>query len=60
MLYHRLSSTEIGMIVDRGNDFPEEIAQSLLNYGEEMWLFRDNPHRRTTRALNSYRGEFRG
>ncbi|KAF8204950.1 Ribokinase-like protein [Pholiota molesta] len=55
-----LSSTEIGMIVDRGNDFPEEIAQSLLNYGEEMWLFRDNPHRRTTRALNSYRGEFRG
>ncbi|KAF9485382.1 Ribokinase-like protein [Pholiota conissans] len=55
-----LPPTEIGMIVDRGYDFPTDIQQNLLNYGDEMWLFRDNPLRTTTRALNSYCGELRG
>jgi len=31
-----------------------------LEYGLDMWLFRDQPHHRTTRANNSYKGEHRG
>ncbi|PPQ95513.1 hypothetical protein CVT26_008541 [Gymnopilus dilepis] len=55
-----LPPSKIGMIVDKGSDFPEEIHQKLLQYGHEMWMFRDQPHRGTTRAVNSYRGEHRG
>ena len=47
------------MIVDRGGDFPAPIQAKLLEYGPEMWLFRDQPGRRMTRALNSYLGEHR-
>ncbi len=47
------------MVVDRGYDFPEEIREKLLAYGEAMWVFRDQPHRLTTRALNLYYGERR-
>ncbi|PPQ77752.1 hypothetical protein CVT25_011187 [Psilocybe cyanescens] len=56
----RLSPSHIGMIVDEGHDFPDRIKQELLNYGKEMWMFRKQPHLATTRAINSYRGEFRG
>ena len=48
------------MIIDRGHDFPEHIQQALDAYGPEMWLYRDDPSRGTTRALNAYRGEHRG
>jgi len=48
------------MIVDKGYDFPEAIEKRLLEYGKEMWMFREQPHLGTTRALNSYRGEYRG
>lgn len=47
------------MIVDKGYDFPKEIEEKLLGYGEEMWLFRDQPDHPTTRALNSYHGDYR-
>lgn len=47
------------MIVDRGYDFPADIYAALMNYGEQMWLFRDRDDGLTTRALNSYRGEQR-
>ena len=47
------------MIVDRGPDFPVDIERTLLEYGSEMWMFRYQPDHRTTRALNSYRGEHR-
>jgi hypothetical protein len=47
------------MIVDRGYDFPKEIEEKLLSYGEDMWLFRDQPGCPTTRALNSYYGDHR-
>jgi len=50
----------IGMIVDRGNDFPHHVQESLDAYGSDIWLYRDDPQRITTRALNLYRGEFRG
>lgn len=56
----RLPPSEIGMIVDKGDDFPEKIKQSLVEYGRDMWLFREQAEAKTTRALNSYRGEHRG
>lgn len=55
----RLPPNEIGMIVDRGHDFPADTRERLLEYGEAMWMFRDQPHRPTTRALNLYYGEHR-
>ncbi|KAG0705445.1 Ribokinase-like protein [Suillus ampliporus] len=50
----------LGMIVDRGNDFPQEIHNRLLTYGSDLWHFRDDLNRVTTRSMNSYRGEYRG
>ncbi|KAI0663092.1 Ribokinase-like protein [Cubamyces menziesii] len=55
-----LPPSRLGMIIDRGNDFPAHIQEALDSYGPDMWLYRDNPNRSTTRAINSYRGEFRG
>ncbi|KDQ64817.1 hypothetical protein JAAARDRAFT_64637 [Jaapia argillacea MUCL 33604] len=55
-----LSADRLGMVVDRGHDFPDAIQQKLLSYGQDMWLFRDNPDCPTTCALNSYRGDHRG
>ncbi|TFY72501.1 hypothetical protein EVG20_g506 [Dentipellis fragilis] len=49
----------VGMIVDRGADFPAEIESQLVAYGKDMWLFRDHSGQ-TTRALNSYKGDHRG
>ena len=48
------------MVIDRGHDFPSHIQARLDSYGSDMWLFRDDPTRRTTTALNHYRGEHRG
>jgi hypothetical protein len=50
----------IRMIVDRGNDFPQDIQNRLLTYGSDIWHFRDDINRVTTRSRNSYRGEHRG
>ncbi|KAI6035433.1 Ribokinase-like protein [Pisolithus orientalis] len=46
----------VGMIVDRGNDFPQDVQDKLLSYGANIWHFRNRDDRGTTRALNSYRG----
>ncbi|KIP12869.1 hypothetical protein PHLGIDRAFT_20867 [Phlebiopsis gigantea 11061_1 CR5-6] len=51
---------QVGMIVDRGHDFPEDIQKALESFGKEMWLYRDDPTRETTRAINEYKGDFRG
>ena len=48
------------MIIDRGHDFPADIQQALDAYGVDMWLYRDDTSRGTTRALNAYVGELRG
>ncbi|KAI9001247.1 Ribokinase-like protein [Trametes punicea] len=55
-----LPPSNVGMVIDRGNDFPAHIQDALDAYGPDMWLFRDNPDRGTTRAINAYRGEVRG
>ncbi|KAI0824594.1 Ribokinase-like protein [Trametes gibbosa] len=55
-----LPPSSVGMIIDRGDDFPVHIQSALDTYGEDLWLFRDNQGRDTTRALNAYRGELRG
>ncbi|KAF9646979.1 Ribokinase-like protein [Thelephora ganbajun] len=55
-----LDPTDIGMVVDRGHDFPPHIQTKLDSYGPDMWLFRDDPTRETTTALNHYRGDHRG
>ncbi|KAI3596680.1 host-pathogen interaction-related protein [Moniliophthora roreri] len=55
-----LQPDQIGMVVDRGRDFPEAMQSDLEKYGKEMWHFRDRKDGVTTRALNSYRGECRG
>ena len=47
------------MIVDKGEDFPQEIDATLRKYGESMWFFREQPGNTTTRALNSYIGDHR-
>ncbi|KII95784.1 hypothetical protein PLICRDRAFT_693926 [Plicaturopsis crispa FD-325 SS-3] len=54
-----LPAEKLGMIVDRGHDFPEHIQNALQIYGSDMWMFRDNMDRGTTRALNAYRGDHR-
>ena len=48
------------MIVDRGHDFPSYIQSRLDQYGKQMWLYRDDVARGTTRALNEYKGDLRG
>lgn len=55
-----LPPDSLGMIIDRGNDFPEDIQNRLLTYGSDIWHFRDDSNRVTTRSRNSYRGEYRG
>ncbi|OJT10494.1 hypothetical protein TRAPUB_12932 [Trametes pubescens] len=55
-----LPPSKLGVIIDRGNDFPPHIQGVLDAYGSDMWLFRDHPDRLTARARNSYQGESRG
>ncbi|KAI0650075.1 Ribokinase-like protein [Trametes meyenii] len=55
-----LSPSKVGVIIDRGNDFPPDIQNALDAFGADMWLFRDDPARETTKAINTYRGEVRG
>ncbi|KAF7800009.1 hypothetical protein EIP86_011252 [Pleurotus ostreatoroseus] len=55
-----LPPNEVGMIVDRGHDFPPYIQTALDQYGKQMWIYRDDFSRGTTRALNEYRGDIRG
>ncbi|KAK0191208.1 Ribokinase-like protein [Armillaria mellea] len=54
-----LPPDKIGMIVDRGDDWPSDIQDELDKYGPEMWMYRDQLSARTTRALNSYMGDHR-
>ncbi len=56
----RLPAEKLGMILDRGHDFPEHIQEILDSYGKDMWLYRDDPTRGTTRAMNKYIGDHRG
>ena len=56
----RLPPSNVGMIIDRGHDFPAHIQAALDSYGSDMWLYRDGPSRGTTRAVNAYRGDYRG
>ena len=55
----RLPANEVGMIVDKGGDFPQTIDAALKKYGESMWFLREQPGDTTTRALNSYIGDRR-
>ncbi|KAI0269250.1 hypothetical protein BC834DRAFT_865496 [Gloeopeniophorella convolvens] len=54
-----LPPSKLGMIVDKGSDFPQEIDALLRAYGQDMWLFRNQPDAGTTRALNLYKGDHR-
>ena len=56
----RLSAENIVMMIDKGRDFPSDLQALLENYGKEMWHFRENPERLTTRAVNRYFGDHRG
>lgn len=55
----RLPASDVGMIIDKGVDFPQEIDAALKTYGESMWFFREQPDAATTRALNTYTGDHR-
>ncbi|EJD01085.1 Ribokinase-like protein, partial [Fomitiporia mediterranea MF3/22] len=55
-----LPPDKIGMIIDRGGDFPPEVQSKLDAFGKDMWLYRDDSERVTTRAVNIYRGDSRG
>ncbi|GAA5833361.1 hypothetical protein JCM9279_001503 [Rhodotorula babjevae] len=54
-----LPAPRVGIVVDRGNDWPDKVERELRAYGEDMWEFRDKPEEPTTRALNLYTGEHR-
>lgn len=56
----RLPPQDIGMIVDKGYDFPSDIESKLKLYGDDMWFFRPRTQAQTTRALNIYKGDQRG
>jgi hypothetical protein len=56
---YRLPASEVGMIIDKGVDFPQEIDAALRTYGESMWFFREQPDAATTRSLNTYTGDHR-
>jgi len=51
--------SQIGMVIDRGHDFPPSFQQQLDTYGP-LFYYRDHPRRQTTRAANIYTGEVRG
>ncbi|GAA5959282.1 hypothetical protein JCM21900_003914 [Sporobolomyces salmonicolor] len=53
-----LPAERVGILVDRGNDWPREVEQRLNAYGP-MWIYREKPDEPTTRALNLYTGEHR-
>ncbi|KAJ7499142.1 Ribokinase-like protein [Mycena latifolia] len=53
-----LPPSQVGMIIDRGSDFPPSMESKLAEFGEEMWVYRNQPVG-TTRAINTYRGDFR-
>ncbi|KAK7061558.1 Ribokinase-like protein [Favolaschia claudopus] len=52
-----LPPSQVGMIVDRGSDFPPSMESKLAEFGD-IWLYR-NQASGTTRALNTYRGDHR-
>jgi len=54
-----LPASQVGMIIDKGVDFPQEIDAVLKTYEESMWFFRQEPGVTTTRALNTYSGDHR-
>ncbi|GAA5820542.1 hypothetical protein JCM11251_003039 [Rhodosporidiobolus azoricus] len=56
-----LPPARVGIVVDKGYDWPEEVVGAKLReYGEEMWVFREKEGGEpTTRALNLYTGEHR-
>lgn len=56
----RLPPNKVGMIVDRGHDFPSDVQTRLEHYGVDLWYFRDDKSRVTTRARNTYVGDSRG
>jgi hypothetical protein len=53
-----LSASQVGMIIDRGPDFPPAMESKLAGFGQEMWFYRTQPSG-TTRAINTYRGDHR-
>ena len=55
-----LPANRVGILVDRGYDWPDDLDEELAAYGSEMWVFREQPDHPTTRALNLYTGEHRG
>ncbi|GJN90820.1 hypothetical protein Rhopal_003834-T1 [Rhodotorula paludigena] len=54
-----LPAARVGILVDRGYDWPAEVERELETYGKEMWVYREKPDAPTTRALNLYTGEHR-
>ena len=59
LVHCRLPANQVGMIIDKGADFPRDMDATLRTYGESMWFFREQPDAATTRALNTYTGDHR-
>lgn len=51
-----LDAQDIGMLVDRGEDFSSSVEEKLLSFGKDMWYFRvrEGP---TTKAVSKYFGQ---
>jgi len=54
-----LPPEQCGMIIDMGDDFPQNFYHELLDFGKEMFWFRAR-EAKTTRALNIYSGSIIG
>ncbi|GAA5883903.1 hypothetical protein JCM3774_003045 [Rhodotorula dairenensis] len=54
-----LPAGRVGILVDRGYDWPADLDAQLDAYGSDMWVFREQPQYPTTRALNLYTSEHR-
>ena len=50
---------QVGWVVHAGHDFPLHIREEIDSWGVST-RYIDTPHRCTTRALNTYSGDFRG
>ena len=54
-----LPPKRVGILVDRGRDWTEEVQNKLDEFGKDMWTYREKEEE-TTKALNLYIGQHRG
>ncbi|KLO20550.1 Ribokinase-like protein [Schizopora paradoxa] len=54
-----LPPTQVGMVIEKGSDFPPRVQADLEKYGRDMWLFKSLPNQLTTRSMTTFRNNQR-